>query len=60
MASEKKQNAIDLSHHLSQLSLRRQVSPLKGLAKYMNNPNLIALAGGARDACNVLQSCLNN
>ncbi|KIP08349.1 hypothetical protein PHLGIDRAFT_18957 [Phlebiopsis gigantea 11061_1 CR5-6] len=46
MASEKQNKAIDLSHHLSDLSRRRQVSPLKGLAKYMGNPNLIALAGG--------------
>lgn len=46
MTLEKQQKAIDLSHHLSDLSRRRQVSPLKGLAKYMGNPNLIALAGG--------------
>ncbi|PSR73704.1 hypothetical protein PHLCEN_2v10623 [Hermanssonia centrifuga] len=46
MASEKQQKAIDLSHHLSDLSRARLVSPLKGLAKYMGNPNLIALAGG--------------
>lgn len=46
MSSEKEHKAIDLSHHLSELSKRRQVSPLKGLAKYMGNPNLIALAGG--------------
>jgi aromatic amino acid aminotransferase I / 2-aminoadipate transaminase len=46
MVSEKQNKAIDLSHHLSNLAVRRQVSPLKGLAKYMGNPNMIALAGG--------------
>ncbi|EIN10771.1 PLP-dependent transferase [Punctularia strigosozonata HHB-11173 SS5] len=39
-------DAIDLSHHLSDLAKSRSVSPLKGLAKYLNNPDLIALAGG--------------
>lgn len=46
MAQEKQQKAIDLSHHLSDLSRRRTVSPLKGLAKYMGKPGVIALAGG--------------
>lgn len=46
MASEKQTKAIDLSHHLSVLSRARVTSPLKGLAKYMGNPNMIALAGG--------------
>lgn len=54
MAQEKQQKAIDLSHHLSDLSRRRTVSPLKGLAKYMGKPGVIALAGGmvafSRDA----------
>ena len=38
--------AIDLSHHLSELSKARQLSPLKGLAKYFGTPGLITLAGG--------------
>ena len=46
MASEKRQKAIDLSHHLSDLSRARQTSPLKGLAKYFGRPGLISLAGG--------------
>ena len=39
-------DAIDLSHHLSDLAKRRKTSPLKGLQKYMGNPNTIMLAGG--------------
>ncbi|PCH40915.1 PLP-dependent transferase [Wolfiporia cocos MD-104 SS10] len=46
MASEKQQKAIDLSHHLSDLSRARITSPLKGLAKYYGRPGLISLAGG--------------
>lgn len=46
MASEKRQDAIDLSHHLSEVSKARATSPLKGLQKYMNKPGLISLAGG--------------
>lgn len=46
MASEKQQKAVDLSHHLSDLARRRKVSPLKGMGKYAQNPNIIALAGG--------------
>lgn len=44
--SEKLLKAIDLSHHLSDLAKARQVSPLKGLAKYFGKPGLISLAGG--------------
>ena len=51
MASEKRQKAIDLSHHLSDLSRARQTSPLKGLAKYFGRPGLISLAGGKSRAC---------
>lgn len=47
MAQEKREKAIDLSHHLSELSKKRQTSPLKGLAKYFGRPGLISLAGGA-------------
>lgn len=39
-------DAIDLSHHLSQSSRKRGVSPLKGLQKYYGKPGLISLAGG--------------
>lgn len=38
--------AIDLSHHLSELSKSRMPSPLKGLARYWGRPGLISLAGG--------------
>ena len=44
--AEKKQNAIDLSHHLSDLALSRSTSPLKGLARYFGRPGIITLAGG--------------
>lgn len=43
---EKLPEAIDLSHHLSELSKRRELSPLKGLAKYFGQPGIISLAGG--------------
>lgn len=46
MASEKQTKAIDLSHHLSVVSRARITSPLKGLGKYMEDPNMIALARG--------------
>ncbi|KAI0082536.1 PLP-dependent transferase [Panus rudis PR-1116 ss-1] len=46
MESEKFSKAIDLSHHLSELSRARRDSPLKSLAKYMGKPGLISLAGG--------------
>ncbi|KAF9055066.1 PLP-dependent transferase [Hymenopellis radicata] len=45
MYSEKQADAIDLSHHLSDVSKARLVSPLKGLQKYMR-PGLISMAGG--------------
>jgi hypothetical protein len=44
----RERKALDHSHHLSELSNRRTVSPLKGLFKYMQKPGIIALAGGAR------------
>ncbi|THV08593.1 PLP-dependent transferase [Dendrothele bispora CBS 962.96] len=46
MVSEKHGDAINLSHHLSDIARARQTSPLKGLAKYLGNPGLISLAGG--------------
>ena len=39
--------AVDLTHHLSELSKRRQTSPLKGLQKYFMKPGTLQLAGGA-------------
>jgi hypothetical protein len=50
MASSSRTNerkALDLSHHLSELAKRRQVSPLKGIFKYAFKPGIIMLAGGA-------------
>ncbi|TFK55669.1 PLP-dependent transferase [Heliocybe sulcata] len=46
MSNEKLPIAVDLSHHLSEVSKARRTSPLKGLAKYMERPGVIALAGG--------------
>ena len=46
--SEKRLEAIDLSHHLSNLALSRATSPLKGLARYFGRPGIISLAGGAQ------------
>ncbi|RDX53764.1 PLP-dependent transferase [Lentinus brumalis] len=43
---QEKRKAIDLSHHLSDLSRARATSPLKGLARYFGRPDLISLAGG--------------
>lgn len=51
MAPEKRQKAIDLSHHLSDVSRARQTSPLKGLGKYNGRPGLISLAGGKLQLC---------
>ncbi|KAJ7276368.1 pyridoxal phosphate-dependent transferase [Mycena haematopus] len=41
-----KPEAIDLSHHLSEVAKARQTSPLKGLQRYFGRPGLISLAGG--------------
>ncbi|KAJ6484992.1 pyridoxal phosphate-dependent transferase [Mycena vitilis] len=41
-----KPEAIDLSHHLSDLAKARDTSPLKGLFKYWGRPGIISLAGG--------------
>ena len=43
---KKPENAIDLSHHLSDVSRARATSPLKGLARFFGRPGLISLAGG--------------
>ncbi|KAI0340764.1 PLP-dependent transferase [Trametopsis cervina] len=45
MASEKLPKAIDLTHHLSDLALAREVSPLKGLVRLIT-PDIIMLGGG--------------
>ncbi|KAI0278621.1 pyridoxal phosphate-dependent transferase [Russula aff. rugulosa BPL654] len=45
MSCEKRTNAIDHSHHLSDLARRYGVSPLKGLQKYFSD-DLIPFAGG--------------
>lgn len=39
-------DAIDLSHHLSEVSKNRGLSPLKGLQKYFGKPGMLSLAGG--------------
>ncbi|KAF8640115.1 hypothetical protein AX17_001351 [Amanita inopinata Kibby_2008] len=39
-------DAIDLSHHLSRVSKKRRISPLKGLQQYFGKPGIISLAGG--------------
>ncbi|THH28413.1 hypothetical protein EUX98_g5776 [Antrodiella citrinella] len=44
--SEKLTEAVDLSHHISDLAKARQPSPLKSLSKYVGTPGLITLAGG--------------
>lgn len=44
--NEKLPKAIDLSHHLSEVSKSRETSPLKGLARYFGKPGIISLAGG--------------
>ncbi|KAI9000704.1 PLP-dependent transferase [Trametes punicea] len=45
-SSEKRQKAIDLSHHLSDVARARATSPLKELARYFGRPGIITLAGG--------------
>ncbi|KAF5322822.1 hypothetical protein D9619_000291 [Psilocybe cf. subviscida] len=39
-------DAVDVSHHISDVSKARFPSPLKKLAKYLGQPNLLSLAGG--------------
>ncbi|GAA5984700.1 hypothetical protein JCM5350_007921 [Sporobolomyces pararoseus] len=41
-----KPKAIDLSHHLSEMSKNRVPSPLKGMYKYFGREGLYSLAGG--------------
>ena len=42
---DKRPEAKDLSHHLSQLSRRRRPSPLKELFQYIH-PGILSFAGG--------------
>ncbi|KAL6309824.1 PLP-dependent transferase [Sparassis latifolia] len=52
MSYEKREKAIDLSHHLSDLSRARRPSPLKSLSKFFGRPGVISLAGGLpNEAC---------
>ncbi|KAF9259481.1 PLP-dependent transferase [Marasmius fiardii PR-910] len=49
MSSEKRGEAIDLSHHLSHSARARDASPLKSFMKYLGKPGIISLAGGLPD-----------
>lgn len=40
-------DAVELGHHLSELSKRRKTSPLKGMQKYLTKPGTLMLAGGS-------------
>ncbi|KAK1224386.1 hypothetical protein PQX77_012682 [Marasmius sp. AFHP31] len=46
MSPEKRMEALDLSHHLSDVARQRNPSPLKFLMKYMGRPGIISLVGG--------------
>ncbi|KAH8824728.1 pyridoxal phosphate-dependent transferase [Flagelloscypha sp. PMI_526] len=46
MAEKPLPDAIDLSHHISEISKRRGESPLKGLQRWMGQPDIIMMAGG--------------
>ncbi|KAG6919406.1 hypothetical protein DXG01_006289 [Tephrocybe rancida] len=46
MSFEKISDAVDLSHHLSNVAQARSISPLKGLQKYYGKAGMISLAGG--------------
>lgn len=39
-------DAIDLSHHLSNIARARTVSPLKEFQRYLGRDDMIILAGG--------------
>jgi hypothetical protein len=45
--TEKLNDAVDLTHHISDYAKRFRVSPLKGLQKYFRKDGMIMLAGGA-------------
>ncbi|KAL4255497.1 Class-I pyridoxal-phosphate-dependent aminotransferase-like protein [Pleurotus pulmonarius] len=44
--NEDKPKAIDLSHHLSNVSKARKTSPLKGLQRYAGKEGVVQMAGG--------------
>lgn len=44
--NESKPKAIDLSHHLSNVSKARKTSPLKGLQRYLGKEGMVQMAGG--------------
>ncbi|KDQ31486.1 hypothetical protein PLEOSDRAFT_1036482 [Pleurotus ostreatus PC15] len=44
--NEEKPKAIDLSHHLSNVSKARKTSPLKGLQRYSGKEGVVQMAGG--------------
>ncbi|KAG9219324.1 hypothetical protein CCMSSC00406_0001734 [Pleurotus cornucopiae] len=44
--NEHKPKAIDLSHHLSNVSKARKTSPLKGLQRYLGKEGMVQMAGG--------------
>ncbi|KAL4255461.1 Class-I pyridoxal-phosphate-dependent aminotransferase-like protein, partial [Pleurotus pulmonarius] len=44
--NEPKPKAIDLSHHLSNVSKARKTSPLKGLQRYLGKEGMVQMAGG--------------
>ncbi|KAL0579527.1 hypothetical protein V5O48_002456 [Marasmius crinis-equi] len=46
MSFEKRGEAIDLSHHLSDVARARNPSPLKDMMKYLGRPGVISLVGG--------------
>ncbi|EKM80315.1 hypothetical protein AGABI1DRAFT_113513 [Agaricus bisporus var. burnettii JB137-S8] len=39
-------DAIDLSHHLSEVARAREISPLKDLQQYLGRDDLLSIAGG--------------
>ncbi|KAJ8701767.1 hypothetical protein PTI98_000520 [Pleurotus ostreatus] len=44
--NKEKPKAIDLSHHLSNVSKARKTSPLKGLQRYSGKEGVVQMAGG--------------
>ena len=46
---EKRLEALDLSHHLSDVARQRNASPLKFLMKYLGKPGVISLVGGTSE-----------
>ncbi|KPV72309.1 uncharacterized protein RHOBADRAFT_55794 [Rhodotorula graminis WP1] len=46
LAGDARPDAVDLSHHLSDMAKSRLTSPLKSLYGYMQQPGMLLLAGG--------------